>query len=159
MFILILCICVYFQTLYAQTCTITIETNLTNNTNIRHDVNLSRLKTLFDQKITNTPSVSFSESIDFAFVNHVAPKTEWTSENLYTIEYKVLQNFTEKVYHVYPIVSIDNKEISNGTPIFHVDNEKPDCSISCTPTIITHQTTDAFTAILTYNEEMSSTYP
>ena len=37
--ILILCICVYSQTLYAQTYSITIETNFTNSTNISYDSN------------------------------------------------------------------------------------------------------------------------
>ena len=154
-FLLVFVFCISMQTSFAQN-TITLSTNIENNSNINNVVQTFTLKIEFDQPMNSGATISFSKNIDFAFTG--TPTSSWSDDSkTYTIQYTVVGYFTETVYDVYAEFNGTTKGGDNKTcysPTFHVDKVIPDCKVGFNVFSITPVTTGNFVITVEYNEEM-----
>ncbi|MDR1154560.1 MAG: gliding motility-associated C-terminal domain-containing protein [Bacteroidales bacterium] len=146
------------QAAFAQTCSITIETNRVGNININNGVNSFTLHVNFGEVMDqSTLTVVFSQSIGFAFSG--APDVTWASDNKscsikYTVTSFADSNNAYDVYAEVTAKTTGQQDFSCESPLFQVDNKKPSCIVSCNPPTITPQTTGNFVITVRYNEEM-----
>ncbi len=155
-------LCVSLQTAFTQTCSITIETNIANNTNINSNVAYFTLHVNFGQVMDKgTISFYFTENIDFAFTG--APEVTWAKDDKScAIKYTVtsFDGQGKTAYDVRAVVmakTTGKQDFSCQSPLFQVDKDKPSCNVICNPPTITPLTTGNFVITIKYNEKMDET--